>query len=100
MNDALAGAHNGLAVYAASKTTPDSASRDSAGAWVTGLPWKGSADGASWSATMIRMSGRRPVGIWLGPGEVRWRLADTGFGGGRFQRGRVGEQLARVGLPG
>ena len=37
-NDARAGAHSGLAVYAASKTTPDSASQDSAGARVTGLP--------------------------------------------------------------
>src|SRR5215472_8976455 len=97
-NDARAGAHSGLAVYAASKTTPDSASQDSAGARVTGLPWQGSAEGASWSAMMIRMFGRRPAGIWLSLGEVRWRLADTGFGGGRFQRWRVGEQLARVGL--
>ncbi len=38
MNDARPGEHSGLAVYAASKTTPDSASQDSAGASVTGLP--------------------------------------------------------------
>jgi hypothetical protein len=38
MNDARRGAHSGLAVYAASNTTPDSASQDSAGACVTGLP--------------------------------------------------------------
>src|SRR6266550_329572 len=100
MSDARAGAHSGLAVYAASKTTPDSASQDSAGAWVTGLPWKGSADGTSWSAMMIRMSGRRPAGIRLTAGEVGRRLTGTGFGGGHFQRGGVGEQLARVGLLG
>src|SRR5262249_6025756 len=87
-------------VYAASKTTPDSASQDSAGARVTGLPWKGSADGTSWSAMMIRMSRRRPAGIRLRLGEVRWRLARTGFGGGFFQRRGVREQLARVGLLG
>src|SRR6516225_3163493 len=100
MNDARAGAHSGLAVYAASKTTPDSASQDSAGACVTGLPWNGSADGTSWSAMMIRMSGLRPAGISLGLGEVRWRLADASFGAGCFQRGGVGEQLTRVGLLG
>ncbi len=38
MNDARPGAHSGLPVYAASKTTPDSASRDIAGVRVTGLP--------------------------------------------------------------
>src|SRR5215475_11853064 len=95
MRDAGAGEHSGLAVYAASKTTPDSASHDSAGARVTGLPWNGSADGAIWSAMTIRMSGRRRAAIWLRPGDVR--LAGTGFGGGCFQRGGVGQQLARVG---
>src|SRR6516165_5488173 len=98
MSDARAGAHSGLAVYAASKTTPDPASQDSAGARVTGLPWQGSAEGTSWSAMMIRMFGRRPAGIWLSLGEVGRGLAGAGFRGGCLQRGGVGEQLARVGL--
>src|SRR5579859_6289530 len=99
MNDARAGEHSGLAVYAASKTTPESASADIAGACVTGLPWKGSAEGTSWSAMMIRMSGeRRLAGIRRLPRDVRRRHREAGFGTGRFQRGGVGQQLARVGL--
>ena len=47
---------------------------------------------------MIRMSGRRSAGIWLSPGDVGRRLADTGFGAGRLQGGGVGEQLTRIGL--
>ena len=38
MNDARPGEHSGLPVYASSKTTPDSASHDMAGACVTRLP--------------------------------------------------------------
>src|SRR5882724_8914019 len=48
---------------------------------------------------MIRMSGRS-AGIWLSPGDVGWRLADTGFGASCLPREGVGEQLTRAALPG
>src|ERR1700733_4032283 len=96
MKDARAGEHSGLAVYAASKTTPDPASHDIAGAFVTGLPWNGSADGTSWSAMTIRMSGRSSAGIGLDSGDVGGRLAGAGFGAGRLQGGGVGGPLARL----
>src|SRR4029077_7371095 len=49
---------------------------------------------------MIRMSGRRPAGIWLAPGRACWRLVETDVGSGSFQRGGIGEQLTRVGRAG
>jgi len=46
------------------------------------------------------MSGRRPAGIWFPPGSVRGRPAEADIGDGDLQRGRVGQQLAGVGLAG
>src|SRR5712692_2518433 len=107
-SDARAGAHSGLAVYAASKTTPVSASRDIAGARVTGLPPNGSADGASWSAMIRRMSGRRAgrsgtASGNLGLGDRRSgdrRFAEPDLGERGLQRRGVGDQLAGVRLAG
>src|SRR5258708_31986926 len=98
MNDARPGEHSGLAVYAASKTTPVWASQDMAGACVTELPWNGSADGTIWSAITMRMSGRRAAGTALPPGRVGGRLVPLYVGNGHLQRRGVGQQLARVGL--
>src|SRR5215469_1101664 len=76
MNEARAGEHSGLAAYAASKMTPEEASHDIAGAFVTAFPWNGRADGVSWSAMMSRMFGRAPDGIAVtSQGPAGWGAA-------------------------